>query len=435
MTDPHQPATAPAQGPAEKGPAAKPKSFAALHHPGFRVYFFASSLAMMGDNIEHVISYWMLYQRFQSPALGGIAILTHWLPFVFFSVYFGALADRFDPRRLIQTSMCLYMGVTLCWGLLFLTDSLEIWHAVVLLSIHGMAGVMWHPGMQMLIHNIVGRENLQSAVRLNSTGRTLGVLFGPGVGGALMLLLDPAIGLLLNAFSYVWLLVWLQRAPYGHKDVGHVPAPQRSGPRMGYFADIRDIFRQISGNRTIVSMVLLAGASSLLVGNAFQAQMPEFAHDLGNDHADFSYSMLLGANAAGALAAGIILESRSLLAANPRTAILLTIAWCFVIAGFAMTDNYPLAVSLMFVAGFLNLAYSSMSQTLVQLQSPPHLRGRLIGLYNLANNGMRAFSGLSVGVLGAVIGIHWSLALSAVVLLMITMMLLAFAMRAAPRAG
>ncbi len=433
MTDTQKEAPAPGATPA---PAAKPKSFAALRHPGFRVYFLASSLAMMGDNIEHVISYWMLYQRFQSPALGGIAILTHWLPFVFFSVYFGALADRFDPRRLIQVSMCLYMGVTVCWGLLFLTDTLEIWHAVVLLSIHGMAGVMWHPGMQMLIHNIVGRDNLQSAVRLNSTGRTLGVLLGPGVGGALMLLLDPAIGLLLNVFSYVWLLVWLQRAPYGHKDVGHVSAAKpATGPRMGYFADIRDIFRQVAHNRTVTSMILLAGASSLLVGNAFQAQMPEFAHDLGNDHADFSYSMLLGANAAGALAAGIILESRSLLAANPRTAILLTIAWCFVIAGFAMTDSYPLAVSLMFVAGFLNLAYSSMSQTLVQLQAPPHLRGRLIGLYNLANNGMRAFSGLSVGVLGAVIGIHWSLALSSVVLLMVTMILLAFAMRPAHRAG
>ena len=68
--------------------------FAALHHPAFRAYFVTNALAMMGDNIEHVISYWVLFEQFHSPALGGFAILSHWLPFLFFSVYFGALADQ-----------------------------------------------------------------------------------------------------------------------------------------------------------------------------------------------------------------------------------------------------------------------------------------------------------------------------------------------------
>ena len=82
-------------------PAAK-KSFAALHHPAFRAYFVVSALGMMADNIEHVISYWMMFEKFDSPALGGFAVVSHWLPFLLFSVYSGALADRFDPRRIIQ---------------------------------------------------------------------------------------------------------------------------------------------------------------------------------------------------------------------------------------------------------------------------------------------------------------------------------------------
>ena len=84
----------------------------------------------------------------------------------------------------------------------------------------------------------------------------------------------------------------------------------------------------------------------------------------------------------------------------------------------------------MFVAGFLNLASGAMSQTLVQVHAPERLRGRLIGLYNTANNGLRAFSGVTVGVEGSLIGIHWSLALSAIVLLAATLGLWAFAMRA-----
>ena len=85
------------------------QSFAALRYPRFRAYFLIATLAMMADNIEHVISYWVMYQKFHSQALGGFAVLSHWLPFLFFSVYSGTLADRFDPRRIIQLGMLFFM--------------------------------------------------------------------------------------------------------------------------------------------------------------------------------------------------------------------------------------------------------------------------------------------------------------------------------------
>jgi MFS family permease len=396
-------------------------SFAALRHPAYRRYFLANALAMMADNIEHVISYWVIFEAFKSPALGGFAVLSHWLPFLFFSVYFGALADRYDTRRVIQISMLLFMGVSLAWGLLFLTGTIQIWHAMVLLVIHGLAGVLWGPGSQLLIHHIVGTQHLQSAIRLSSTSRFLGVLMGPAVGGGLMLLLGPAWGLLVNALIYVPLLVWLWKAPYEpHAN----PAAARQG--VG-FRDTLALLRQVSANRTIITMLALAGVSSFFIGSAIQPQMPEFAHDLGAEEADTKYSILLTANAAGAVAGGLILESRGLLQAKPPTAIVLAILWCLSVAGFAAATNYTLAVALMVVAGFLNLTFSSMAQTLVQVHAPTNVRGRVIGLYNLANSGLRSFSGVTVGVLGSLIGIHWSLALSALALLACCAVLLPFA--------
>jgi MFS family permease len=241
-----------------------------------------------------------------------------------------------------------------------------------------------------------------------------------------MLLLGPPAGLLVNVFIYAPLFLWLWKVPYdGHRR--HAPG---AGQRSGGLSDMLAMLRQVSGNRTIFSMILLSAVSSLFVGNAFQAQMPEYAHDLGTDDAGVRYSILLGANAAGALIGGLVLESRGLLQARPQTAIVFALVWCVVIAGFAAATIYPLAVALMFVAGFLNLAYSSMSQTLVQIHAPAQLRGRLIGLYNTANNGMRAFSGVTVGIAGSLIGIHWSLALSAMALLAATLGLWAFAVRA-----
>jgi len=400
-------------------------AFAALRHADFRAYFLTSAAAMMADNIEHVISYWVMFQKFHSPALAGFAVLSHWLPFLLFSVYFGALADRYDCRRIIQFALILFMGVSLAWGLLFLTDTIELWHAVVLLTVHGLAGVIWGPASQLLIHDIVGPQELQSAVRLSATSRYLGLLMGPAVGGGLMLLLGPPAGLLVNVLIYAPLLVWLWRVRYD----GHQRVARGTEQRRGGLAETIAILRQVSGNRTIFSMILLAGVSSLFVGNAFQAQMPEYAHDLGTDDAGARYSILLGANAAGALIGGLILESRGMLPARPQTAIVFALVWCLVISGFAAATSYPLAVALMFVAGFLNLAYSSMSQTLVQLHAPAQLRGRLIGLYNTANNGMRAFSGVTVGIVGSVIGVHWSLALSAITLFAVTAGLWAFSIR------
>ena len=126
-------------------------SFAALRHPGFRVYFIASALAMMADSIEHVISYWVMFQKFHSQTLGGFAVVSHWLPFLFFSVYAGALADRFDPRRIIQLGMLCFIVASAGWGYFFVTDTLEMWHAMVLLVIHGFAGVLWGPASQLLV--------------------------------------------------------------------------------------------------------------------------------------------------------------------------------------------------------------------------------------------------------------------------------------------
>jgi len=401
-------------------------SFGALRHRGFRVYFVTSALAMMADSVEHVISYWIIFEKFRSPTLGGIAILTHWLPFLLFSVYSGALADRFDPRRLIQLGMLFFMVVSAAWGLLFLTDTLEQWHAAVLLTVHGFAGVLWLPSAQLLVHDIVGTRELQSAVRLTATSRYLGMLLGPAVGGALMLAFGPAWGILLNVLIYVPLTWWLRKAPYG----AHLRDPAAPRPvRSTGFADILAVMREVSGNRTIVSMILLAGGASFFVGNAYQAQMPEFASDLGHGHAGLTYSLLLSADAAGALAAGIVLESRGWLRPDPRTAFVLTILWCCAIGGFAAAQHYPLAVALLFAAGFFNLAFNSMAQTLVQLNAPEHLRGRVIGLYGMSSLGLRAFSGMTVGMLGSLIGIHWSLAASAMVLFAVTAVLMGLTVR------
>jgi MFS family permease len=402
-------------------------AFAALKHKDYRWFLIATMLAMMADNIEHVISYWMLFQKFQSPVLAGFAVISHWTPFLLLSVYFGGLADRYDCRKLIQIAQVMYMGVTAMWAILFLTDSIQIWHACVLLVIHGIAGVFWTPAEILMIHDIVGGDDLPSAVRLNATARQLGILFGPAVGGAMMLWFGAPAGLMINAAIYLPLTIWLMLVPYtGHLREG---APARRGMR---WRDAASVLREVAQHRSIVTMIVLGGAASLFVGNAFQASMPEFAHDLGTDKADFAYSALLAANAAGSVFGGFVLDGKQWLPPTVKGAISCAILWCVAMTAFAFSSSYPLSLTLLFIAGALNLAFYSIAQTIVQLEAPTHLRGRLIGLFSMSAFGLRAFSGLTVGVIGGLIGIHWSLAVSSMILLAVTLALFGFALQRRP---
>ena len=376
---------------------------------------------MTGDSIEHVISYWVIFQVFHSPALAGFAVISHWLPFLLFSVFVGSLADRFDCRKLIQLAHGLLILVSLAWGVLFLTGRLEAWHAVVLLIIHGIAGTIFDPAGMLIIHDIVGSEHLQSAIRLSVSSRQLAILLGPAVGGGLMLLFGPGWGLVLNALVSLPLIIVMALTVYtGHTREG---SPTRRAAGLGLGESAR-VFLEVRGDRRVVLMIVLAGVTSLLVGNAFQAQMPEFAQHFGVDKGGANYSALLAANAAGAITGAMLLESTGILQPKVRTAIVCAALWSATIGLFPLASSYGVALAILFVAGALNIAFAAMAQTLVQLLAPPALRGRVIGLFSMAHLGLRVGSGVSVGLLGSLIGIYWSLGLSAGVLLLVVLGLL-----------
>src|SRR3989475_9000736 len=122
--------------------------------------------------------------------------------------------------------MLLFMAASLGWGPVFLTGSVEMCPAAALVVVHGLAGVLWAPAAQLLIHDIVGEKHLHSAIRLIATGRYLGLLLGPAIGGLILLAMGPARGILFNMLIYLPLILWLWKAPYGGRKTA--PAPRGS---------------------------------------------------------------------------------------------------------------------------------------------------------------------------------------------------------------
>ena len=385
--------------------------FAALRAPWYKGYLAGGVLMMGGDTLEHAITYWVMWQTFHSPLLAGLAVLTHWLPHLFFSIPFGGLADRFDCRRLIQIAALLFIGVSITWGVLFATGGLQQWECVALLLVHGFASAIWKAPDQLMLYDMVGPKDLPSAVRLTATGITLGQLVGPALGALLLFTVGPTIGMFLNVAMYLPFLTYLFIVPI----TGHLrDSARRAAPHL---RDIVSVLRDVPRYPSILVVMILQGAIALFVGVALMPLLPEFGGILGQDANGACYAVLVSAMAAGATVAGVTLEAIGRIRASTRLAIVAGIAFAVSILVFSVSRSYPVSIVALIVAGASSLTAASTSQTIVQLQAPSDRRGRFVGAAGMTAQGFQAGSGILIGLLAGALGVSGGIAAAATALL------------------
>ena len=404
--------------------AAAPRRFAALRDRNSRPYLFTAGLSMMGDNIEHVITYWVLWQEFHSPALAGFQVISHWLPFLLLSVWFGGLADKYDCRKLIQIAQGLFMFVSVCWAVLFLTGTLQVWEACVLLVLHGCAGALWAPAEQLLLQDFAEPADLPGAVRMNATFRSLGILAGPIVGSVLLVGLGPAWGMFANVVFYLPMTLLMFRTPFtGHTRSGYIHRA-----RLTILDGFR-VLRSVGGDPVLVAMISLAGLVALCVGGSLQVAIPAFADALGAGSEGLGYGLLLFANGVGGVVGGFVLEATGVL--KPTTRV---VAWATVLFGVttlvvATTGSYAIAVLALLIGGVANLVSTSIGQAVVQLRAPVEKRGQVVGVYNMFGSGLRTGNGITIALLGGAIGVGGATAVGGAALVVGTLVIAVLALR------
>ncbi|GAA3767611.1 MFS transporter [Microbacterium kribbense] len=376
-------------------------------------YLVGAGMAMMGDNIEHVITYLVLWNTFHSPVLVGFQLISHWLPFLLLSVYAGGLAERFDCRRIIQAAQVLFMFVSLCWGILFLTGTLQLWQACVLLVLHGIAGCLWGPAEQMMLYDFAGRDQLPSAVRINATFRSLGILFGPVVGSALLLLLGPTAGIFFNIVFYLPLTIFLMRTPF----TGHSREGAFSTGRVSLIDSFR-VLGTVRRNTVILGMLILSALASVTIGAVLQTAMPVFSAILTPTGADgeLIYGILLFALGIGGVLGGFFLEASGRIKPTVTTAVVAAVGFGAFAMVFAFTGSVAIAVIALVLTGASQITATATAQAIVQLEAPPAERGRVLGAYSMFGPGMQTFSGVTIGVLGTLLGIPLTVVLGGAVL-------------------
>jgi MFS family permease len=388
--------------------------FGALDVPTFRWYWILSWISTTGDGMENVIRSFLVVQLVglaDAPFWLGMTVLAHWLPFTLFSLYGGTLADRYDERKVQIVSQVLLLVAAIAVAVATLTSVVTVQIICVLLLVHGFAGAIGIPAQQTLIHAIVGKERLLSAVSLNSTARQFSQVVGPAVAGFVFIAFGAGWGFVVNALTFLPLLVFLafvRVRPLYERHRQPVLEALREG--VG-FVRRRPLLGSLIGIEATTVVFLGHTFSSLLVVFAAQ-RFPEIP-------IAWSYALLLVASGVGAICAAVYLG----FAREPRQkglfVALTAMAEMVAILAFAFSRDYALSLALMFVVGAAAILTQSVTNTTLQLAAPDRLRGRVMGAYSFGTHGMRVLNGPLLGGFATVASVPLAIAGSAGVVILI----------------
>jgi MFS family permease len=392
-------------------PALKPKvRFAALSIPTFRWYWILGWISSTGDGMENVIRGFLVVQLVglaAAPFWLGMLVFAHWIPFTIFSMYGGTLADRYDNRKVQIVAQLLLVTAAIGTAVTTLAGVVTVWWLFGFLLLHGFAGAIGNPAQQTLIHAMVGREKLLSAVSLNSTGREFSQVIGPAVAGLVFLAFGAGWSFVINALTFIPLLLFLIliRVPSLH-----------TGERQSVFEALREGVTFIRSRPLLRSLIGIETAISVFLGQAFTALLVVLAAERFPS-LQLAYPSLLVASGLGAVGAAIWLAyARERQHVGPFVVVTAMVQMVAVVL-FCLSDGYLPALGLMLVFGAAGLLTQSMINTALQLSAPDRIRGRVMGAYAFGTRGLRVVNGPLVGGLAAAFGVATAMGGSAAVVL------------------
>jgi MFS family permease len=368
---------------------AKGFRFAALEVPQFRIYWLAGALSITGDGMENVIRNWLVWELTHSPLWLGMMVFAHWVPFTFFSLYGGVLADRYDNRKvqLVAQVILLAAALGVAAATLAALPHLEFW-IFGLLLVHGFAGAIGNPAQQTLINDLVGRDRLLSAISLNSSMRQVAQVVGPLIAGWFLVALGPGWGFFANGLTFVPLLVVLMLIRPGHRAAG-------SRLSLSTGDSLREGFAFVRAHPTIGALIVVEMVPVVFLGHALSSLVPAIATDVLHVGSQ-GYVVLLAGSGAGALAAAVWLAY-----AEPtrRGLVILAaaIAEAICILLFALSTSYALSFLLLLAVGATGVVTQALTNTAIQLAAPDRLRGRVMGAYSFGTQGVRVLNGPILG--------------------------------------
>jgi MFS family permease len=379
------------------------RTLGAFRNYNFRLYFSGQLISQVGAWMQKIGQAWLVLQITHSPiALGTVAAL-QFLPILCGSLFASVLVDRVPKHRLLLVTQTLALVQAVVLAGLTVTGYIQLWHIYLLALFLGIVNALDSPARLAFIMELVGRENVVNAVGLNSAMNNGARLFGPALAGVTIAIWGVGNCFVLNAISFLAVVIGLALM----RPAEFQAVPERAEQRKNVASEMGEGLRYIWGRPELV-MVTISMAGLGTFGYNYNTVVPllaESALHLGPD----GFGLLMTAVGLGALIGAIGVASGG---RRPSSRRLLVAGAGFALAQVAVSvaPGFASAFALLAVMALCSMLFATSSNSILQLGSPDHLRGRVMGIYSTLLVGTTPIGSMLTGFMAAAFGIRETMA-------------------------
>jgi MFS family permease len=366
-------------------------AFRALRHRNFRLFFAGQLISLIGTWMQSVAQAWLVLKLTNSSMALGVVAFAGYMPIVLVGLFAGVVVDHVDRRRLIIAAQILLMMSAFVLSALTWAGMVRVEYVIILAALNGLVSSFDMPGRQAFVVDMVGREDLPNAIAMNSMIFNGARMVGPAIAGLLIAIIGVAGCFFVNGVSYL-AVIW---------GLLEMDLPRRARRQFGsaMMHQVRQGLTYVWAHRPSFYLLLLVAINSGF-GMQYTVLIPMFARDLLHAGAR-GYGFLMAAQGVGAVAAAIVMNSRSDEPRVLRQHLVFGI-FCTAIAigvfGVSQWMALSLVAQMLIGAGLMN--HMVTTNTMLQLFVKDELRGRVMSIYTLSFIGTAPLGSLEVGFVG-----------------------------------
>jgi MFS family permease len=374
-------------------------TFSSLQVRNFRLYYIGQVISTSGSFMQSIAQDWLVLKLTGSGTALGIVTALQYMPILLLGSYGGLVADRFPKRKILYVTQSVAGILALILGVLVATDLARLWTVYLLALCLGINSAFDMPARQTFVMELVGEAQLKNAVTLYSTLVNLSRIIGPAVAGVIIATVGLALCFILNGLSFAAVVIMLLRIDGRQLHIAAPATRARGAVSAG--------LRYVLGNPVLSSTLLMMGIIGMLTFE-FQVSLPLLARFAYHGDAS-SYAFLSASLGAGAVIGGLFIAGRRKVAPELLVKGAMLFGLAVIIA--SVMPNLWLCAAALVVTGFCSIAFTSMANSVLQLESTPQMRGRVMAFWTIAVLGSSTLGGPIVGWVGQFFGPHWALAL------------------------
>ncbi|MER5753436.1 MFS transporter [Streptomyces sp. NPDC002088] len=377
-------------------------TFAALTVPNFRRYLSGQAVSLTGGWMQGTAQSWLVLTLTHSATLVGVTVAVQTLPVLVLAPYGGVVADRVNKRRMILRLQYLLASQSVILGLMAALGAIRFWSLLLTGLVLGVSSAFENPARQSMLLELVGAKHVGNAVSLYATSINLARVIGPAIAGVLIAAFGVSGCFLINAVSFVPVIVSLARMD--ENDLRGEPSHNRA--RSGGLREGLGYVARTPGLAVPLAMMGLVGCLAF----EWPVSLPYMA-DGGLHAGSAGYGFMTAAMSLGSVIGGLVAAGRGW--TGPWYLVLSAAGMGIALVPAALAPNLAVELVVLPLVGAGNVMFMSGGNATLQLTASPEMRGRVMALWTVCFQGSTPIGGPLVGAAMSAVGPRAGLGLAA----------------------